>query len=221
MVECVIAQIAIGPHEALLNLTAPYHADYAHRHRCGYVNSCEKRTNLPASWEKIPELRMLMEDWPPETLCVMLDADTVVRKPAVNPRSALSLDADIGLVFNDALDTFNCGVIFARNRPAVRDFFAKVWEKGPAAEFPAEWWEQGRIHAELEPWKIGRHLAIDEVMELAGVRVQRLDPKWNAYKWVRCGAPVIQAFHGEGIAAALVGVRAALPAAHGGWGADQ
>jgi hypothetical protein len=147
------------------------------------------------AWDKIVLIQMQLAAG--YDLVIWLDADTVVVRPEIDLRTALSEGAPIGmckhpLPWGAQPWHWNSGVIFVRNTKAARWFFDEAWRTDRLAH---PWHEQARINelAEQHP-----HL------------IQEIGAEWNCTRGMTFARhPIVCAWHGRGLGA-LASIKAAV-----------
>jgi hypothetical protein len=188
MTDGVLIQQASGEWTPMLELTVGRHGDYCARHGLTYWPVLGRvQFRRSAHWDKLVLIRHALELGFPTV--AWLDSDTLIVRDEADWRGALDPSGGpLGCVWHPAHaetgapEHWNTGVMFIRNTPRVREFFARVWEQGPLGDHT--WHEQARIMALLP--------------EFPGL-VQRLDDRWNSLPLINESPdPVIKAWHGHG-----------------------
>ncbi|HWD69146.1 MAG TPA: putative nucleotide-diphospho-sugar transferase [Solirubrobacteraceae bacterium] len=134
--------LAFGSHLELLEIGRPAIEEYCERHGYDLVIQTERRTDLPASWEKVPLIRGLLDDY---AEVMWMDADAVIVDSSEDIFDALSPDRSFGLVMHVNLSLLpNAGVLAVRSAPDSIALVDQVWELREQFRDHA-WWEQGAL----------------------------------------------------------------------------
>lgn len=185
----VIAQLGIGAHAAMLDLTENWHKEYAAQHGLRYVARRELTLpNCPAPWSKVPLiLDLLLAGHAP---VVWMDADTVVVDGARDISRAC--DDGIGCVFYDQpWPHFNTGVMV-------------LWPSAEVIELVREVLRFAGRPNGLPPTTPGGGVWEQPYFNfLDGGRgiLRRISPDWNAIEGITpCESAAVVAAHGRPLA---------------------
>lgn len=138
----VFCTLAFGNHAELLEIGRPAIETYCERHGYDLVVRTQQRTDLPASWEKIPLVRELLDDYPE---VMWMDADAVIVDPSEDIFAALSPDRSIGIVMHVNLSLLpNAGVLAFRSSPEAIALLDQVWATRERYRDHG-WWEQAAL----------------------------------------------------------------------------
>jgi len=175
----ILLQQARTEYTPLLDLTEPLHRAYAERHGLSYMRfDGPYAVEWTGHWDAIWLLdRLLACAWVDRVF--WLDADTLITgdedlRAALGGRLAMCRHPG-------PPPHWNCGVLFLRNGPRMREWIHEIWRRGPG-EWP---WYQQQIMNDL--------LAEERWNEM----VERLDDRWNStYRVTAVDEAVIRAWHG-------------------------
>jgi hypothetical protein len=190
----IILQLAVGrAHEALLDLSEPRARAWAQRWGLDYrTQRCRLCADRHFYWDKIALIQCALQVRSYRYL-VYLDADTVVERLDVDPRSAVALPAaPIGMVRHAApiggmqIVHRNAGAIYVRVCPQVPAFFDAVWNDADCFD-PFGWHDQAAINDVASR---------PEFDGLVGV----LPDRWNStYRTNEAPDAVVSAWHGASL----------------------
>ncbi|HEY1650998.1 MAG TPA: putative nucleotide-diphospho-sugar transferase [Acidimicrobiales bacterium] len=150
-----LCSLGVGPHEELLQLTAPSFAAFAKRHHYDLHLFTERRSHeRPVPWSKIPILQELLASYE-EVLWI--DADAVVVDDSRDIASAVGDGALMGICphrtpeGDDPIP--NAGVWFLRSEQETLSLLSDIWNC--TAYVNHKWWENAALldvmGYELEP----------------------------------------------------------------------
>lgn len=171
--------MAVGDHEALLDIARPSFEEYADRHGYDYLEAEPLDSPRPPSWHKVLVLRAALEQGYDEAL--WLDADCVIVDSSEDlgvPRWAWQ--ALVEHHTGDG-DVPNCGVWLVR--PQMLPILTEIWAM--EQHLNHGWWEQRAMHELLgyvddRPRGGKTYRATDSDL----YRCTRfLDASWNVHPW--------------------------------------
>ena len=185
----MLIQCASGPYLPLLSKTSRWHARYCKHWGIAYqaVFGAVQQGRHP-NWDRFPLILNALRL--PFDYIIYLDADAIICNPNVDIQESANNVVHLGLVphgtpWSDWSFHYNLGAIFARNRAIVTELFQQVWDYGPQANKP-EWPTQEPFH---------------HCINLRRFAPDRLEARWNSTVSENpVPNPVIQAFHGRGVA---------------------
>lgn len=134
--------LAFGAHAELLEIGRPTIEEYCTRHGYDLVIHSEQRTDLPPSWEKIPIVRELLDDY---AEVMWMDADAVIVDASEDIFDALAPDRGVGMVMHVNLSLLpNAGVLALRSIEPTLALLDDVWGLRDRYREHA-WWEQAAL----------------------------------------------------------------------------
>ena len=186
----VLCSSATGSFDSLLEVAAVGLERYARRHRWDLVLSREALAARPASWNKLPLVRSLFQEY---DVVAWIDCDTVIVDFERDIGEVLEADKDFYVVEQRGSDPPDCvantGIFIARASEWTQRFFDEVWARDDSIDH--RWWDNAAfmrvLGYDLEASPI-RHAHPTRWTE----RVRLLDPAWNSIPyWARSPAPRI------------------------------
>lgn len=154
--EIAIISFADDRFAAFREVSWPRQHAYAMRHGYAWRGYTVRKTNRPASWNKILLIDEAIREF---TVVWWMDADAAPANPDV-PLPDIS--ADLAMAQDE--NGYNCGVIACRANEKVKAFLHAVWLQEDCVNH--RWWEQAAMH---------------RVLEERTVSVQKLPKRFNAY----------------------------------------
>jgi hypothetical protein len=156
---------------------------YASKHGYRYIQGGDKNWDRtrPISWSKVPFLLEVCSSLPDGAILWLSDADILITNMTLRLEDhvlpLLPDNKDI-LVALDSYHTMNCGSLFIRNTPWLRDFMARVYQH---TDFTYHiWWEQAAIC----------HLYSTNESDKKMIEVTRQHKKFNAFLRGKDGEPL-------------------------------
>jgi glycosyl transferase family (putative galactosyltransferase) len=133
-----LCSIGSGAHEALLEISRPTFAAYAHRHGYELITSTASAQGRPPAWSKVPMLREALASY---DLALWIDADAVIVDDSRDIADELAAERFLGLVRHGAVP--NTGVMLLRACDAARDLLDRTWDATGLINHP--WWENAAL----------------------------------------------------------------------------
>jgi hypothetical protein len=209
-----LCSIGAGPYAALLEISCPTFAAYAHLHGYELITSTESDPRRPPAWAKVPLLREAVGSY---ELVLWIDADAVIVDGERDIADELEPDRELALVRHRRGDQLipNTGIMLMRGSDFARELLDTLWGATRFIHHP--WWENAALLAALgydlpgaiEPGVRGRLRRVASRLRGRPLRslelarpspflphLQFLSPEWNSVPPHRVEHPRIAHFPG-------------------------